>query len=102
MNLASENRFATESDQILINYFEVLRAYKEVEQNHQAEGVFENFTVYVTSMIETTKNPTLKGFFVSLQAMANTLLTDQSSKLSRELKIALLLSPASGRAILTQ
>lgn len=44
LSMAADNRYATTSDQILINYFEVMRAYKEVENNYQAEGVFEDFT----------------------------------------------------------
>lgn len=34
------NRFAVYSDQVLINYFEVMKVYREVELNHQGENVF--------------------------------------------------------------
>ena len=84
LNSAMVNRLVTESDQILINYFEMMRISREVEQNYQTEGVFEEFTLYVNSMIDSSKDPTLKGFFYFLKAMAQTAISEEGEqKLSR-------------------
>lgn len=64
------NRFSAYSDQALINYFEVMKVYREVELNHQGENVFENFLEFVNGMIGFVKEPELKGFFYGLKAMA--------------------------------
>lgn len=53
-------------------------------------------------MIDNCKEPGLKGFFIALKAMANTLLAEEGAELSRELKQALLLSPVGGKSILKQ
>ncbi len=37
---SSEGRFVTHSDEILINYFEIMRLFREVQVNPQGEGVF--------------------------------------------------------------
>ena len=103
LNNAYGNKLVTYSDQVLINYFEVMKSYKEVETNHQGENVFENFTYFVDCMIAMAKQPHLKGFFYSLKAMAQaTVAEEASSKLSRELKIALLLAPVAGQSIIAK
>ena len=98
---ASNNRFVTYSDQVLINYFEIMRVFREVQVNHQGENVYETFVEYVNNMMMLVKEPILKGFFSSLKAMGGAIVAEESAtKLSRELKYALLLNPESGKRIL--
>lgn len=71
LNEAMDNlKFVTENDQFLINYFEILRAYKEVQNQGQGEGSYENFEMYIDEMIKSVKEPLYKGFFYMLKAMA--------------------------------
>lgn len=51
-----------------------MRVFREVQQNHQGENVFENFTEYVNNMLAIVKEPVLKGFFSSLKAMAGAII----------------------------
>ncbi len=73
LNIASGKRIQAYTDSIIINYFELMRIYREVEVNHQGENVYENFTYFVDCMIGLVKQPFMKGYFYALKAMAGTI-----------------------------
>lgn len=80
-----------------------MRIFREVELNHQGEGVYEGFAEFLASILMMVRDPLWKGFFYSLGAMGQAIAADESTQtLSRELKYSILLEPVAGGQILRQ
>ena len=91
---AAKKKIVTYSDQVLINFFEIMRLYKEVETNPNKEGVIEEFAIYVEQMILLVKDPFYQGFFHSLKALVNSIIVpDESFVHDKNLRMAMILSP---------
>jgi hypothetical protein len=53
----------------------VIKLYKNVEKNPNADGGIESFFYYVDYMASIARSLYLKGFFLSLKALVNGLIT---------------------------
>ena len=86
----------------MINYYEIMRLYKEVEGNPNKDGVIENFAIYIEQMILLCKdNLFYQGFFYSLKAMVNSIIVpEEPFNQDRNLKMALMLSPSASKVFL--
>ena len=72
-----------------------------MEQNPATEGAYENFTLFIDQVIGFAREPIYKGFFLSLKAMAEGIVSaEDKMKLGRWIKESLLLSPESGKKII--
>ena len=86
------------SDQLLINFFEVLIQYKNAERNPNGEGVMEYFMYMADNMLLMIKDPLLRGFVLGLKGMIESLAEGRANSI----KMAMLLSPAAAKGLLTQ
>lgn len=96
MARAESLRVTSYSDQILVNFFELLKGYKTAEVNPNGEGVIESFIYLADNMLTLIKEPLLQGFVLSLKGMVMSLLEGES----RSIKMAMLLSPAAAKGLL--
>lgn len=101
LNRASQtNKVVTYSDQILINFFEVIRLYKAAETNPNGEKVIDTFNYMCECMVDLAKEPLLKGFFLSLKGIVASFTLGETHTKDRNLKLAMLLSPQASKSLL--
>ena len=93
-------RITTYSDQILINFFEVLKQYRVAQSNPNGEGVIQAFLYLVDNQLQLLRQPLLRGFVLSLRGIIVGLVREGQQP--NDIKMAMLLSPAAAKSLLSR
>jgi hypothetical protein len=88
-------RISSYSDQVLVNFFEVLVQYRNAESNPNGEGVIEYFLYIADNMLMLVQEPLLRGFIFSLKGMIESLGEGEA----QSIKLAMLLCPAATKPL---